>query len=303
RLFEKIRIAEFVRYKAKRMSLNKKEYVENLTIQKMYNDLPNFILEKSIIEKYPNIQVKLEAENKYIIDDKRKNNPVNRLLLEHILEYNNDPKEAFNAEGKDKLNKKAIQTIGKPIKSITRLDGLVSEEEIFRGAVYETDSNVYFIMYENNQTKERIFLEPNPSVSVLKAIEKENNIDKIAPILNGFSRIVLSPGDLVYVPFKEEYELIKKGKNIEEILDSNLNFNLIDRIYQTISFTGKTCLFRKACIADLILPCNAKEKVIGEIDWHNKSEMSMDDPPIKIKDVCIKININRLGYIKPIKYN
>lgn len=300
RLYEKIRIAEFIRCKAKRMSLGKKEYLENLTLQKMCNDLPNFILEKSILEKYPEILMKLDA-NKYIVDENRKNSPVNRLLLEHILEYNNDPKEAFNAEGIDKLNKKAVQTLGKPIKSITRLDGTIDEEEMFRGAVYETDkgSNVYFVMYENIQTKERKFLEPNPSVSVLKAIEKENNIENIAPNRNGFTRIILSPGDLVYIPTAEEYQKICNGEKVEQAINWNANNLLIDRIYQTISFTGKTCLFRKFSIADLIQPCNVKEKIIGEVDWHNKSEMSMDIPPVRIKDTCIKIKIDRLGNIKP----
>lgn len=301
RFYEKIRIAEFIRYKAKRMSLDKKEYMENLTIQKMCNDLPNFILEKSVLDKYPGVLIELQTENKYTIDENRKNNPVNRILLEHILEFNNNPKDAFNAEGIDKLNKKAVQKIGKPIKSITRLDGSIDEEEMFRGAVYETDkgSNVYFVIYENNQTRQREFLEPNPSISVLKAIENENDIKKIAPERIGYTRIVLSPGDLVYVPTVEEYEKICNGVEIEQAINWKSNNALVDRIYQTISFTKKTCLFRKFSIADLIQPCNVKEKIIGEIDWHNKSEMSMDNPPIKIKDICIKIKVDRLGNVKP----
>lgn len=78
-------------------------------------------------------------------------------MLDHILEYNNVPKEAFNAEGLEKLNKKAIENpkIGKEIKSITRLDGTVDIEDMFNGGFYETDKGAmaYFIMYENPKSK------------------------------------------------------------------------------------------------------------------------------------------------------
>ncbi|MEW5799344.1 MAG: type II CRISPR RNA-guided endonuclease Cas9 [Bacteroidota bacterium] len=299
--YERIKIAEFIRYKAKRMSLDKKEYVENLTIQKMCNDFPNFILEKAVLEKYPSRLKKLQ-ESGYEIDKNRKNNPVNRLFLEHILEYNNEPKEAFSAEGIDKLNKKAIERIGKPIKSVTRLDGIIDKEDMFRGAVYETDkgSNVYFVMYENKTTNEREYLKPTPSISVLKALEKENNIDKIAPEREGFIRIVLSPDDLVYVPTVEEIQELKKGKVVDNSINWNDTVHIVDRIYQTVSFTGNSCLFRKYTIADIIQQCDTKLKIKGEIDWHNKSEMSFDETPVKIKETCIKIKINRLGNIKPI---
>jgi CRISPR-associated endonuclease Csn1 len=301
RLYEKIKVAEYVLYKAKRMSVNKKEYMEKLSLQKMYNDLPNFILEKSILDNYPEILKELKSDKKYIIEPHKKNNPVNRLLLEHILEYNNNPKEAFSAEGIEKLNKKAIDKIGKPIKTITRLDGTINEEEIFRGAVFETDkgSNVYFVMYENNQTKEREFLKPNPSISVLKAIENKNKIDSFAPNRQGFTRIILSPGDLVYVPTNDQYALIKENSSNEKIINWNDNEFISHRIYQVKKFTGNFCYFLKNDVANLILPYSSGNGV-GEFESQNISEYSVDDPPIRIKDVCIKIRVDRLGNVRPL---
>lgn len=302
RFYEKIKIAEYVLYKAKRMSLDKKEYMEKLSIQNMYNDLPHFILEKSILDNYPEILKELELNQKYIIETNKKNNPVNRLLLEHILEYQNNPKEAFSAEGIDKLNKKAINRIGKPIKSITRLDGTINEEEIFRGAVFETDkgSNVYFVMYENNQTKKREFLKPNPSISVLKAIEHKNKIETFAPSRQGFSRIILSPGDLVYVPTIEQYDLIKENKLNRELINWDDIELISNRIYQVKKFTGNYCYFLKNDVASLIFPYSSRIGA-GEFESQNISEYSVDDPPIRIKDVCIKIKVDRLGKITPSK--
>ncbi len=301
RFYEKIKVAEYVLYKAKRMSLDKKEYIEKLSLQKMYNDLPNFILEKSILDNYPEILKELKVDKKYVIEPHKKNNPVNRLLLEHILEYHNNPKEAFSAEGIEKLNKKAINKIGKPIKSITRLDGDINEEEIFRGAVFETDkgSNVYFVMYENNQTKDREFLKPNPSISVLKAIEHKNKIDSFAPNRQGFSRIILSPGDLVYVPTNDQYALIKENSSNEKIINWNDNEFISNRIYQVKKVTGNWCYFLKNDIASLILSYSASDG-IGEFESQNISEYSVDDPPIRIKDVCIKIRVDRLGNVIPL---
>jgi CRISPR-associated endonuclease Csn1 len=301
--FERIHIAEFRLYKTKRMSLTKQEYVEKLTLEKMVNDFPYFVIEYEVLKRYPSMLEKIESENKLEITYGKRNSPVNNLFLHHILEYKNNPKEAFSAEGIDKLNQKAVKDkkIGKPIKSITRLDGLVEKDDMFRGAFFETDkgSNVYFIMYENLITHKREYLSPSPSISVLTAIEKLTKNEPLAPKKEGFRTIQLSPGDLVYVPSIKEQELIEEGSSLYEIIAWNNKNYLSERIYQTISFTGKSCLFRKYNIADTIIPSNAKEKIKGEIDWHDKSEFTMDNNPIRIKDVCIKLWVDRLGKISP----
>lgn len=300
--YEKIPIVEFVLYKTKRMSLNNNNYTQKLNIQKMKKDFPNFILEKELINKYPEIEAELLEEG-YELDDNKKNSPVNRIFLEHILEYNNDPQKAFSGEGLDKLNKKAIETIGKPIKSITRLDGPVEEEDLFRGAVYETDkgSNVYFIMYENLETKEREYLEPTPSISAIKAIEKGIRINEIAPHREGYKRIILSPGELVYMPTIEQIEKIKKGESVDNLINLNESHSIIDRIYQVRKFTGKQCYFLKYNIADLILPYDSSKQV-GEFGSQNISEYAIDDfeNQYPIKSYCIKIKVNRLGIIEKI---
>ncbi|MCZ2130130.1 MAG: hypothetical protein LC109_07655 [Bacteroidia bacterium] len=264
--YEAISVASFVAYKTKRMALIKKDYVEKLTIEKMKNDFP------------------------YFSENEKRNNAFNNLFLQHIKEYGNDPKEAFNAEGIEKLNKKAVENpkIGKEIKSVTRLDGTVDVDDMFNGGFYETDKGAmaYFIIYENQQTYEREGFE---SIATHKAIEKIVKGDKIAEDKEGFDKIILSPGDLVYVPTEEE-------RMRKEDIDWTNSKTLLNRIYKVVSFSGKDLLCVKADISDPIIPTSIKEKVKGEIDWHNKSTTTMEGD-VTIKNVCIKLNVDRLGNI------
>ncbi len=146
----------------------------------------------------------------------------------------------------------------------------------------------YFVMYENQKTKERCGFE---SIATHKAIENIVKGYKIGEDKEGFDKIILSPGDLVYVPTKEEREC-------SELIDWKNIKTLLKRIYKIVSFSGKDLLCVKADISDPIIPTNIKEKVKGEIDWHNKSTSTMEGD-VTIKNVCIKLNIDRLGNIKP----
>lgn len=266
--YEKIPVAYFVSYKTKRMALTKKEYIENLNVEKMKNDFP------------------------YFSENEKRNNAFNNLFLHHIKEYNNNPKEAFSIEGIEKLNKKALENpkIGKEIKSVTRLDGKVDLEDMFNKGFYETDKGAmaYFIMYENKKNKERDGFE---SIAAHKAIEKIVKGEQIAEDKEGFEKIILSPGDLVYVPTKDENR---------DSIDWNNSKYLLKRIYKVVSFSKKDLLCVKANIAEPIIPTNIKEKVKGEIDWHNKSTTTMEGD-VTIKDVCIKLKVDRLGKISKAK--
>src|SRR5690606_31853595 len=68
----------------------------------------------------------------------------------------------------------------------------------------DAGSNVYFVMYENLKTGDRTYPLPYPSIPVHKAIEKVVKGEPVAEEKEGFDKIILSPGDLVYIPTKEE---------------------------------------------------------------------------------------------------
>jgi CRISPR-associated endonuclease Csn1 len=120
--------------------------------------------------------------------------------------------------------------------------------------------------------------------------------EPIAEDKEGYKKIILQPGDLVYVPIKEEYEKIKDNHSLSEIIDLNFKKNLENRIYKVVSFSKKDLLCVKATISDYIIPCNIKKKLKGEIDWHNKSPVTMDGD-FTIKEVCIKLKVDRLGNV------
>jgi CRISPR-associated endonuclease Csn1 len=61
-----------------------------------------------------------------------------------------------------------------------------------------------------------------------------------------------------------------------------------------VSCTGTECYFINHHIASLIKPYDAKSK-IGELGSINKLETSFDG--IRIKEVCIKLKVDRLGRV------
>jgi CRISPR-associated endonuclease Csn1 len=265
----------------------------------MKNDFPYFnYISKQQFEHFDSQKQELIKQAGIEVSDTKKMSDFNFLFLSHILEYNNNPKEAFSSEGIEYLNKKAKEnpTIGKEIKSVTRLDGEVDKEDMFNGGFYETDKGAmaYFVMYENEITKERSGFQ---SIPTHKAIEKIIKNEPIAEDKEGYKKIILQPGDLVYVPIKEEYEKIKDNHLLSEIIDLNCKKNLENRTYKVVSFSKKDLLCIKSSISDCIIPYDRKQKSKGEIGWDNKSPTTLQNDII-IKEVCIKLKVDRLGNVQ-----
>lgn len=213
-----------------------------------------------------------------------------KLLHEHLnsKEFKNeegkqDPLKAFSNVGLEILAKKT----GRSITKVTIYEKK-DESSKFGKQYVETDagSNVYFVMYENQKTKERGGFK---SIPTHKAIEKIIKGELVAEDRDGFNKIILSPGDLVYVPTKEQ-------KDNKSEIDWNNKKEISERIYQVRKFSKKQCYFLKSRISDLIIPYESKSK-IGEYGSQNLSEKSDDD--LKIIDFCIKLKVDRLGNIKP----
>ncbi|MBX2920754.1 MAG: hypothetical protein KF746_01080 [Chitinophagaceae bacterium] len=268
REYQTIRVATFEEYAAKRVTLDKS------FDHKKINKIPYTIFGKSILGK---------------------------LLHEHLdsdefkdEKGNIDPAKAFSNEGLEILAKKA----GRPITKVTIYEKKDESSKFGRQYVeIDAGSNVYFVIYENRETKKRTEF---VSVATHNAIEKIVKGDEIADDKDGFDKIILSPGDLVYVPTKEEREKIVSGNKIENAIDWESNKHLLERMYKIVSFSKTDLQCVKANIADPIIPYNRKEKTKGEIDWNDKSAMTMEGD-VTIKESCIKLNVDRLGNISPIK--
>ena len=90
----------------------------------------------------------------------------------------------------------------------------------------------------------------------------------------------LSPNDLVYVPIV--------GEIIEDIDFQNLSKEQKERIYKTVSFTGYQCFFIRETVA---IP------IVNKIEYSPLNKMERSITGIMIKEVCIKLKVNRLGNI------
>lgn len=169
--YEKISIAEFIPYKAKRVKVD-----------------PSFTVDK--IKKIP------------YCDKSR----IPILLLEHLNEYGK-PSEAFSVEGLEKLAKK---NNNKPIQTVTVMDGKIEDkhkDNLFGNKYVENDQLACFVIYEDLLNKNREIFK---SVSAYVAVSRIMDGKPITEKIDGYKTILLRPNDLVYVPTDEEWEKIKK---------------------------------------------------------------------------------------------
>lgn len=269
-----IKIAEFQEYAAKRVKLDKS------FDHKKIDKIPYTKIGKSVL---------------------------GTLLHEHldIPDYEGKPELAFSGEGLEALAKKA----GRPVTKVTIAEKKDSSSK-FGNQYVEVDSGAiaYFAVYENKITKER---EGFSSIATHKAIERINDKTKYGIIeeREGYNALILSPGDLVYVPTKEERKIIVEGGLIENAIPWKNYNRLSSRIYRMVKSTGSECHFvpykyinNAPIIESEFGANNCSEKAWdGEIVYleKNKGKLTRTDSGTRIKDVFIKLKINRLGNIKP----
>jgi CRISPR-associated endonuclease Csn1 len=131
-----------------------------------------------------------------------------------------------------------------------------------------------------------------------EVIESQKQKIGVAPAIdeNGNSLIfILSPGDLVFIPNKDE--IMHNGL----VKFESLNSEQVKRIYKFVSCTGSEGHF---------VPNNyAKEIISNENGSNNKNERMLNFDksltiidenlkPVMIKSICWKVEVNRIGLIK-----
>ena len=228
-------------------------------------------------------------------DDKRikkiTDTGIQKILLNY-LKYKGSPEIAFSPEGLEELNKNlSIYNDGKPHKPIYKVR--IYEKGSGRFALGEKGrkykkyvqgaSNLYFGIYQGANKRSFVTIPLNEVIERQKqgrpSIPEYN--EKGDPLL--FS---LSPNDLVYVPIK--------GEIIEDIDFQNLSNEQKERIYNVNDFSS-TCYFTPNRIAKAIFPKEVDlqrkgDKLSGSYDTKTASLEG-----IQIKEVCIKLKVDRLG--------
>ena len=144
-------------------------------------------------------------------------------------------------------------------------------------------TNLFFAIYideAGNRSYETV-----PLNIVIERLKQGLNA---VPEINDKGKILLfylSPNDLVYVPTVEEIE------NNRSINFVDLGKEQTSRIYKMVSSSGSQCFFLQQFVANTIV-----DKM--EFSALNKMERSITGE--MIKDICIKLNVDRLGNVTSI---
>jgi CRISPR-associated endonuclease Csn1 len=212
-------------------------------------------------------------------------------ILRNYLKYkDNNPELAFSPEGLEEMNANIIQyNDGKahqPIRKVRifevgskfALGESGNKKDKYVEAAKGT--NLYFAIYESKDGKRSY-----DSIPLNIVIERLKQGLTEVPEINEEGKnllFYLSPNDLVYVPVKDERE------NIFTINPKTFNKEQKTNIYKVVSFTGNQIFFVRHEIATSIINK-------AEFSTLNKMERSIDGT--MIKEVCLKLNIDRLGNI------
>ena len=242
---------------------------------------------------------------------------IQKILKAHLFKYNEEndgkiiehPELAFSAEGIEDMNKNMLElNNGKPHQPIIKLRTYEPKGNKFnvgvRGnkkdkfVVAESGTNLYFAMYLDNAGKRSFETVPlNVVIERLKQEESPVQMRKIDNYGNEFTLFdFLNPNDLVYIPTEEQ-------KNSPNLSVNELDIN---RIYKFIDSSDTTANFIPMTVSSLLFNVSKKEQEKKGANYPIQNEFGIGSPQSKnqksidgimIKDVCIKLKIDRLGNI------
>jgi CRISPR-associated endonuclease Csn1 len=238
-----------------------------------------------------------EAFTADYIRNKVADSGIQKILLAHLDRNNSDAKQAFSPDGIEQMNAD-IQMLNngiphKPIKKVRvyekaekfAVGELGSKSKKFVEAAKGT--NLFFAIYESiskdgNRVRSFVSVPLRMVIDCQKADIKhwKQQLDHVLhskDMVPSTAQIIafLSPGDLVYVPTKEE------------IATKNYSFAK-DRIYCMVSYSGTDCYFISNSIASPIL---------NKVEFGLLNKVSRTPSGEMIKEICVPIKVDRLGNI------
>ncbi|MDZ4792978.1 MAG: hypothetical protein SGI83_01745, partial [Bacteroidota bacterium] len=229
---------------------------------------------------------------------------IQKILKNYLSNKSNNPELAFSAEGLEDMNKNIrIYNDGKPHQAIykVRIFELGSKFPVgqsgnkkYKFVEAAKGTNLFFAIYKDDADNRSY-----ESIPLNEIIERQKHGLPSVPLQNeNGSKLVsyLSPNDLVYVPTPDEQE------NINSIDFYNLNRTQIKRLFNVNDFSG-TCYFTPNRLSKSIA---SKEVDLSFDELKNKLSGSFDTKTAsfegkQIKEICIKLNTDRLGNISPEK--
>lgn len=234
---------------------------------------------------------------------------IQKILLDHLNldRYQNKIDEkgkpispeilAFSPEGIDEMNNNLIST-----------NQNKHHQPIFKVRTYEPKGNKFSVGLKGNKKEKYVIAAKGTNLFFAIYLDEKGNrgyetiplnivierqkqgLSSVPEVNEKGNRLLfhLSPNDLVYVFFEDEIDTLPSSQDLDK---------KVGNIYKMVSSTGSECHFIQSNIASLIKNYDSKSK-IGELGSLNKLEVTINDTnPIRIKEKCIKLNVDRLGNI------
>lgn len=210
---------------------------------------------------------------------------IQKILLAHLANKNNETELAFSPEGIEEMNRNIlILNDGNPHQPIYKVricESLgkkfpvgISGNKASKYVEAAEGTNLFFAIYTTADGKRTYATLPLHIV-----IEREKQGLKPVPEQDEAGNQLLfrlSPNDLVYLPTPEEIETGRIGE-----IDKR-------RIYKMVSSTGNQCFFIPASVSNGIIQTL-------ELGANNKAEKSWEGE--MIKSICLPLKVDRLGNI------
>lgn len=141
-------------------------------------------------------------------------------------------------------------------------------------------TNLFFAVYQDAEGKRNY-----ETIPLNIVIERQKQGLNSVPLENEKGDTLLfhlSPNDLVYVPTEEERE------NTNNINFGEVNKKKAANIYKVVSFTGNRVFFIRQDVAT---------SIVNKAEFSPLNKMERDLSGTMIKEICIKLTIDRLGNI------
>ncbi len=146
-------------------------------------------------------------------------------------------------------------------------------------------TNLFFAIYKDNNG-----IRCYESIPFIEVMERQKQgLGPVPEIKANGARLLfyLSPNDLVYVPLIEDDPVSK-----HPLLGQVNQVSFANQVYKMVSSSGAQCFFIKQNVS---VPIWNKK----EFSAANKTERSLEG--IMIKEVCLKLTVNRIGEVIDIK--
>lgn len=216
---------------------------------------------------------------------------IRTILRNHLAAENNNPTEAFSADGLERMNRNIRELNGgklhQPIKRVRVFEQAnkfsvgANGQKATKYVEAAKGTNLFFVIYTTAKgTRGYATVPLNVVIDIQKKYEKqwkEHLAERLKEddlkLMEKDDQVlyILSPGDLVYVPEDNDYTTVN-----------------ISRIYKTVSSTTSRLYG---------IPFHVASSIIDKFEFTsmNKSERTLQGE--MLKEVCIPIEVDRLGII------